>query len=204
LIGYVPEATEGFDDAYDGVISSSSSLQFYSILENQNLVIQGKGTFNLNDIITLGYSKTTAVSNQLTISIENKEGIFSSRQDIYVHDKELNSYANISERPYEFIGTTNTNNRFEIVYQLPHVAPEPEIDLDTILISVSEATLTIFAPEPIVSVVLYDITGKLVFQKTTTRMFTTLSTPISLSSGVYIAKVVLENKTTYTKKLIKM
>jgi hypothetical protein len=204
LIGYVPEATEGFDDAYDGVISSSSSLQFYSILENQNLVIQGKGTFNVNDTITLGYSKTNAVSNQLTISIENKEGIFSSRQNIYVHDKELNSYANISERPYEFIGTTNRNNRFEIVYQLPHVAPEPEIDLDTILISVSEATLTIFAPEPIVSVVLYDITGKLVFQKATTRMFTTLSTPISLSSGVYIAKVVLENKTTYTKKLIKI
>ena len=116
----------------------------------------------------------------------------------------MNTYNNISERPYEFIGTTNTNNRFEIVYQLPHVAPEPEIDLDTILISVSEATLTIFAPEPIVSVVLYDITGKLVFQKATTRMFTTLSTPISLSSGVYIAKVVLENKTTYTKKLIKI
>ena len=204
LIGYVPEATEGFDDAYDGVISSSSSLQFYSILENQNLVIQGKGTFNVNDTITLGYSKTNAVSNQLTISIENKEGIFSSQQNIYVHDKELNSYANISKRPYEFIGTTNTNNRFEIVYQLPHVAPEPEIDLDTILISVSEESLTIFAPEPIVSVVLYDITGKLVFQKTTTRMFTTLSTPISLSSGVYIAQVVLENKTTYTKKIIKM
>ena len=204
LIGYVPEATAAFDDAYDGVISSSSSLQFYSILENQNLVIQGKGTFNVNDTITLGYKKTNAVSNQLTISIENKEGIFSSRQNIYVHDKELNSYANISERPYDFIGTTNTNNRFEIVYQLPHVAPEPEIDLDTILISVSEGLLTIFTPEPIVSVVLYDITGKLVFQKATTRMFTTLSTPISLSSGVYIAKVVLENKTTYTKKLIKI
>ena len=131
---------------------------------------------------------------------QNKEGILSSLQNIYVHDKDLNTYNDISKRPYEFIGTTNTNNKFEIVYQLPLTIPEPEIDLDTILISVSEESLTIFAPEPIVSVVLYDITGKLVFQKTTTRMFTTLSTPISLSSGVYIARVVLRIKQHTPKK----
>ncbi len=202
LIGYVNGSSSEFDEAYDGPINSLSKLKFYSFLENQKLIIQGNGDFNENDKLRIGYSKTMIQNEILTISISKAEGIFSYNTRVYLYDKELNQYHNLSNRPYQFIASTNADNRFEIMYQLPR-NEEPTIDANTVVASINNNILNINADADIDSVILYDLTGKLIFEKTMDRKSNIVNTPLYISTGVYIARVTLSNTKTHTLKLIK-
>lgn len=202
LIGYVDGSSTGFDEAYDGPINSLTKLKFYSFFENQKLIIQGNGDFNENDNLRIGYSKTMIQNEILTISISKGEGVFSYNTKVYVFDKELNQYHNLSNRPYQFIASTNTENRFEIVYKLPD-SEEINTENNNVVVSIDNQIMTIAADTDIDKVILYDVTGKLVFEKTMDRKSNVVNTPVYISTGVYIAKVTLSNTKTHTLKLIK-
>jgi hypothetical protein len=203
LIGYVPGSTPEFDDAYDGPINSLSPIKFYTFVNNEKMIIQGKGEYKVTDRVALGYSKTTTTPEKFKISVSNAEGIFGSQQPIFLHDKELNVYTNISKRPYEFTGSANTENRFEVVYEVPKPAvKDDKATVTNTVVALGANMLSIQAPDTIAQVTLYDISGKVVFEKTTTRFITTFEAPVSLSTGVYIAKVKLTNNQTVTQKII--
>jgi hypothetical protein len=203
LIGYVPGSTPGFDEAYDGPINSMSAIKFYTFVNNEKMIIQGKGEYNVADRVALGYSKTTTTPEKFTISVTKAEGVFGSEQHIFLHDKELEVYTDISKRPYEFKGTANTENRFEIVYELPKpLVKDESITTNDIAVALGNNTLSIVAPDTITHVILYDVTGKVVYEKTATRLLPTLEANVALSNGIYIAKVTLSNQQTYTLKLI--
>ncbi len=203
LIGYVDGSSTGFDEAYDGPINSLTKLKFYSFFENQKLIIQGNGDFNENDKLRIGYSKTMIQNELLTISISKSEGIFSYNTKVYLFDKELNQYHNLSNRPYQFIASTNSENRFEIIYQLPR-NEDPTNGTNTVVASIDDNILSINADADIDSVILYDLTGKLILEKTITRNSNVLNIPIYVSSGVYITKVTLKNGGIFSNKLIKI
>jgi hypothetical protein len=203
LIGYVPGSTPEFDDAYDGPINSLSPIKFYTFVNNEKMIIQGKGEYKVTDRVALGYSKTTTTPEKFKISVSNAEGIFGSQQPIFLHDKELNVYTDISKRPYEFTGSANTESRFEVVYEVPK--PSVKDDKATVtntVVALGANMLSIQAPDTIAQVTLYDISGKVVFEKNTTRFITIFEAPVSLSAGVYIAKVKLTNNQTVTQKII--
>ena len=202
LIGYVSGSSSEFDEAYDGPINTLSKLKFYSFLENQKLIIQGNGDFNENDKLRIGYSKTMIQNEILTISISIVEGVFSYNTKVYLFDKELNQYHNLSNRPYQFRASTNNDNRFEIMYQLPR-NEEPTNDTNTVVASINENILNINADADIDKVILYDLTGKLIFEKIMDRKSNIVNTPLYISTGVYIARVTLSNTKTHTLKLIK-
>lgn len=203
LIGYVAGSTPEFDEAYDGPINSLSPIKFYTFVDKEKLIIQGRGAYNVTDRVALGYSKTTTTPEKFTISVSNAEGIFGSQQPIFLHDKELNVYTNISKRPYEFTGSANTENRFEVVYEVPKpVVKDDKATVTNTIVALGANILSIQAPDTIAQVTLYDISGKVVFEKTTTRFMTTFEAPVSLSTGVYIAKVKLTNNQTVTQKII--
>ena len=202
LIGYVDGSSTGFDEAYDGPINSLTKLKFYSFFENQKLIIQGNGDFNENDNLRIGYSKTMIQNEILTISISKGEGVFSYNTKVYVFDKELNQYHNLSNRPYQFIASTNTENRFEIVYKLPD-SEEINTENNNVVVSIDNQIMTIAADTDIDKVILYDVTGKLVFEKTMDRKSNIVNAPLYISTGVYIAKVTLSDTKTHTLKLIK-
>jgi hypothetical protein len=112
-------------------------------------------------------------------------------------------YTDISKRPYEFTGSANTENRFEVVYEVPKPAvKDDKATVTNTVVALGANILSIQAPDTIAQVTLYDISGKVVFEKTTTRFLTTFEAPVSLSTGVYIAKVKLTNNQTVTQKII--
>jgi len=203
LIGYVDGSSTGFDEAYDGPINTLSKLKFYSFLENQKLIIQGNGDFNENNKLRIGYSKTMIQNEILTISISTVEGVFSYNTKVYLFDKELNQYHNLSNRPYQFRASTNNDNRFEIMYQLPR-NEEPTNGTNTVVASINDNILNINADADIDSVILYDLTGKLILGKTITRNSNVINIPIYISSGVYITKITLKNSLIFSTKLIKI
>lgn len=117
VIGYHTNATQGIDD-YDSVYFNDGAIAFTSIVDGQNLVIQGRvGPFNPADVVPMRYK--VANSGTYSIVIDHAEGIFSSgSQSIYVKDNLLNTYHNLNTGAYTFTSTAGTfADRFEVVYQ---------------------------------------------------------------------------------------
>ena len=117
LIGYVSGATDAFELDYDAPLMVEGADSFYSILGADKLAIQGKKyPMDLNDAIPLG--ATFYETGTHTISLVNKDGVFTTGQPIYLHDKLLNLYTDLQKQDYVFIADKGeTKDRFEIVYQ---------------------------------------------------------------------------------------
>ncbi|MGK4566783.1 hypothetical protein [Flavobacterium sp. 3HN19-14] len=78
LVGYVPEATNGYDSGFDGYNFTDNPLNISSIVNTQNMVIQGRALpFDVNDIVPLSVTIPTTGAN--TITIDHTDGLFSFR-----------------------------------------------------------------------------------------------------------------------------
>lgn len=203
LIGYVQGATNAFDPLFDGrTLAAGNSVSIYSLLGNDNLSIQGRSLpFNASDIIPIGY--TTSLTGQLTINLENFDGLFDN-QTVYLYDTTTGTYHDLKSSVYTFTTASGTfNNRFELRFSAPA--------LNNNVISNSENNVTVLNIQnqlvisskstPISKVEIYDVLGKLLFAKndvTGNEFQTTLN---NVSSQLLIIKVTLDNQQTITKKI---
>ena len=200
LIGYLPNATNGFDEAYDGPINSLSTVKFYSLLGNEKLIIQGKAPFSVDDKIDIDYSLTN-LSNSLIISLSKKEGLFEN-QDIYIHDKMLGFYQNLKDGDYHFTHAVYPN-RFEIIYKTRNVNQDIEGIENSVTASFINDQLQINTSEFIKEIELYDLNGKLLFHVTKdSSSIKSYLKQITLPNSVYILNVKCVNGVTKSIKLI--
>ena len=96
--------------------STNSSDAFYSVVNGEKLIINGKDIFNTNDIVKLGTNNYEA--GVYKIRAIDQEGIFANGQPIYIKDNILNVIADLTESSYEFTSTSGAfTNRFEIFYK---------------------------------------------------------------------------------------
>lgn len=199
LIGYFKEATNEFDEAYDGPINSVSRIKFFSVLENEKLIIQGRSQFQDSDKVIVGYSITNPTS-MLSISLNKAEGIFTN-QKIYLHDKKFNFYHDLSQSDYLFY-EDGTQDRFEIVYKLKSAENTEITQEDNNLISYfNNGVLSIDSNQNIKKIELFEVSGKNVFYSEIINATKFFQQNINLSNGVYILNVVCENG---VKKSIKI
>jgi hypothetical protein len=199
LIGYVSGATNDFDDAYDGLINSLSPVKFNSVLGNEKLIIQGKSEFVISDKVDLDYSLTNPTA-LLTISISKKEGVFNT-QSIYLHDKKLNFYHDLTQADYFFFPDT-TLNRFEIIYQLNDSIDNVDNNIINIQASIIKSNFTVFSSMPIENIELYDINGRLIISSSFEQEVFAYEKNIDLSVGIYIVNITFVNGIKKTIKII--
>ena len=136
LVGYATGATNGFDNAFDGKSSDSNKyIDFYSINENTNFVIQGRAVpFDKTDKVPLGYR--TTIEGTFTISIDEVDGVLAT-QPVFVEDKLTNVIHNLKNGPYSFTTVAGVfNDRFVLRYKddtpvvMPPVVVEPPVVVD--------------------------------------------------------------------------
>ncbi len=114
LLGYIPEASNDFDTAFDGLsMDAGNSIMIYSILNDKKLGIQGRAIpFNSNDEIPLGYKST--VAGNFEINLSNFDGIFYN-QEVYIVDELLNQTYNLKNGSYTFSTEAGTfDTRFKL------------------------------------------------------------------------------------------
>ncbi len=191
LIGYIKEATNEFDEAYDGPINSVSRIKFYSLLNNEKLIIQGRSEFQDSDKVSIGYSISNPTS-MLTISLNKKEGIF-NRQKIYLFDKKLIFYHDLTSSDY-FFYEDGSQDRFEIVYKQKTPDNSDIIDNEnTIVAFFNNGLLNVQSENNITKIELFDVTGKIVLFEEINNLSNYFHKNITLSNGVYILNVVCED-----------
>ena len=204
LIGYVKGATNGLDRCYDSEQIAKSSDMFYSVIDNKNLVIQGRNnSFTNNDIVTLG--ATFFEKGNYEISISQVEGIFNRSQAVYLRDKTLNKTINLSQENYPFYADAgDVKNRFELVYK-----PDATLATSNIVkneeISIYESDGKIFLEnksEKFKKIEIFDTAGKLIYTFTpNTNLFSIEKS--DLNKGLFIFNTSSNSKTTSKKFVVK-
>ncbi|MDO6759878.1 hypothetical protein Q4566_06665 [Tamlana sp. 2_MG-2023] len=124
LIAYVDGATETDDGLfYDAtrIVNQGFSAILYSSIDinNKKYVIQGKGLNNINESenIKLGFSTKINTSTIYKLELDQFQGEFLSKNNIYLKDNLTNTIHNLSDTAYTFTSEIGEfNNRFEIVF----------------------------------------------------------------------------------------
>ena len=202
LIGYIPDATDEFEQDYDAETMGMSSDLMYSILEDKKLLIQGKSAFKKEDKISLGANFFN--NGTYTISLMLSEGIFIGNQDIYLKDNQLNIYTNLKQGSYTFDATKGIDeNRFEIVYQSESTLTTQNLTKSNVQIYRENNDFILkSSAKTINEVEVYEMSGKLV-QRQLPKSKNAIISSSSLLDGIYIVKLILENGEVVTKKIRK-
>ena len=204
LVGYLDGATNGYDNAFDGVNNNGNQfVDFYSINEDKKLTIQGRALpFDENDIVPLGYS--SVIQGSFSIGIDEVDGIFSS-QNVYLEDKSNNSIYDLKKAVYTFSTEKGTfNDRFVLRYTDRTLGVG---DFDTaamqVLVSVKNKQIKINSSvETIDKVFIYDVLGKQIYKKTNVDNTELVIPNLGSSEQVLIVKTVLQNGETVTTKTV--
>jgi hypothetical protein len=176
LVGYATGATNGFDSAFDGVsLDSNKYIDFYSVNDNRNFVIQGRALpFDKMDRVPLGYK--TNVEGTFEISIDQVDGVLVG-QTVFIEDKVTKVIHNLKNSAYSFSTIKGVfNDRFvlrymdnSVVVTNPVVADLKVLDPNkgrAVVVSVKDHQIKINSfDETIGMVMVYDLTGRLLYEK---------------------------------------
>ncbi|REC48367.1 hypothetical protein DRF62_19860 [Chryseobacterium piscium] len=195
-VDYTNGASDSFDN-YDSKALGMGSDAFYTLADTQKLIIQGKESFDINDVVPVGAKHFQ--NGNFTIALVQKEGLFNNGQAIYLHDKVTGIYTDLQNGAYTF--TTNageSTSRFEIVYKL-NVLATAEVQKDTFEVYRDGQDFAVRNNKNIEKVEIFDLAGRKI--QTINENSKVIRVQL-VSKGVYLLKALSEGKE-YTKKIIK-
>lgn len=207
LIGYVEGATNLWDDNYDAAtLDANPFVDFYSINNNLKLVIQGRALpFDEADTIPLGYR--SAIAGDFTIAIDRTDGNLSN-QPIYLQDKVTNKLHDLRTGGYTFTTAIGVfPERFMLRYKNSGTLDTSDFaSLDkNVFVSIKDKTIKLQAvsdTENLSETTIYDIGGKLLYNKKEINNKELLITNLQPTHQVLLVKITLDNGHTVTKKIV--
>ncbi|VXC55557.1 T9SS type A sorting domain-containing protein [Chryseobacterium sp. 8AT] len=195
-VDYTSGASDSFDN-YDSKAIAIGSDGFYTLADAQKLIIQGKASFDVDDVVPVGAKHFQ--NGNFTIALVQKEGLFNNGQAIYLHDKVTGTYADLQNGAYTFTANAGeSTSRFEIVYKL-NVLATTEVQKDSFEVYRDGQDFVVRNNKNIEKVEIFDTAGRKI--QTINDNSKLIRVQIA-SKGVYILKALSEGKE-YTKKLIK-
>jgi hypothetical protein len=208
LVGYLTNATNEYDDRFDGEsFDGNEFVDFYSVNQDKNLTIQGRALpFDENDEVPLGYR--TTINGDFTINIDQVDGSLTN-QAVFIEDKLTNTVTDLKSGDYTFNTVAGTfNDRFVLKYTSKTLSVDAVDKEDGILVLYSNNYKTLIIHNNVVdstvnTVALYNITGQKISNwNVKDSEQTTIQIPIkNISSGIYIVKVNTTNGES-SKKII--
>ena len=203
LVGYASGATNEYDGSFDGeTFDGNEYIDFYSVSQDRNLVIQGRALpFDETDTVSLGYK--SKIEGNFNISIDEVDGLFKS-QDVYLEDNLLNTTHNLKYAPYGFTTQAGSfDGRFVLRYTDKTLGKRNFDSLSNqIIISKDKNELKIKSElETIKQVTVFNLQGQKVFEKMTVDSNEFTSSTIGLRKQIGIVKVTLGNGQVISKKV---
>ena len=204
VLAFDSEATDGVDHAKDAKNPDSTPLDVNFILDNKDYIISVI-QFDENKRLPVSFKATANASFKITVAdILN----FDQANNIYLYDKETGIYHDIKNSIYEFVLQQGTySDRFEITFKDSNALGVANPIKENVMIVQNNTSqlLTVLNPNlmDIKSVLLFDITGKLLMDKTklgskSSYEFTTAPLP----EAVYLVKIQTEDGQTIGQKII--
>jgi hypothetical protein len=204
LVGYITGATNEYEPAYDGEsYDSNEFLDFYSIYQDKNLVIQGRALpFTDTDQVALGYSST--IVGDFEISIGQSDGLLVDK-DIFLEDKLLKTIHNLKNEPYSFTTEEGVfNNRFILLYANKTLAKgDLELPEKGVFISNRNKLVKVNSYSGLIEkVLIYDVSGKQIYKNTKVNSKDLVIRSMRRAKQILLVNVELQNGQSVTQKII--
>ena len=202
LVGYITGATNNYETDFDGELFEVGSDSFYSLLGAKKLAIQGRADlFSADDVVGLG--NVYSANGNYSIKLQGAEGLFDGSQKIYLRDKLLNKYVDMtSGQAYQFTAVKGTDNtRFEIVYKDQSVLGASDAVKSDFIVYKNGNEQVIKSDKKLGRIDLFDVSGKLIRSYFATSNEFRIDTS-TLMNALYIIKVNNSGEIR-TKKFIK-
>jgi len=203
LVGYMNGATDGVDISVDAKQIESGINSIASVIGEDKFNIQALAIpFSDTDQILLSFNALTA--GAFTIAIDQADGIFANDQDIYIKDNLTGIIHDIKQSAYTFAADAGTvSDRFSVVFQNVSLGIEEPATADSIIAFKKDAVLNINSgKEAMKNLRLFDIRGRLVYERSNINATTTTLTDFNAAEGVLLVQVTTENGQMVTKKVV--
>lgn len=206
LVGYITGATDEYDNGYDGeTFDGNQFVDFYSVNQDKNLVIQGRALpFDETDEVPLGYK--TTIAGDFTIAIAQTDGLLAT-QEIFLEDKITKSIKNLKVSHYTFSSEAGTfNNRFVLRFiNANKTFGTNNFDAlrNTVLVSNKNKQIKINSSVEIIDKVqVYDLLERPIYQKMNVNTTEFLISNLVSNHQALVVKIILQNGQTVTKKVV--
>ena len=202
LLGYMEGASNGLDNTIDGKVYETSNTMIYSLLNDEEYVIQGRSLpFTDDDIVPLGLK--TITSGNYSISIENIDGLFVN-QDVFLKDNYTNILHNIKQSTYSFTSQSGVfNDRFEVVYRSGTLSNASFINENSVLVITNENTISVqSSEESIKSITVFDVLGRILNNTTSVNEKVYSIGTIQSNNQALFVKITLNTGQVINKKII--
>lgn len=167
-IAYIPQGTLGIDFGYDATrFTENNIVSIYSIVNDLHLVIQARPLFSNYDVVQMGY--VAPVAGYYTISIDHKDGIFSTGQHIYIKDNLNGTITDLNNGAFSFTSDAGTfNERFEVVYINTTLDTDVvQEQSNAVIVASSPNLITVSAGSTIINNLnIFDVNGRKIYSQT--------------------------------------
>lgn len=204
MIGYVTNATNGFDMNYDGKYINDGEIALASVLDAEPYAIQCKALpFSASDVIPMQFTATTA--GTYSIAVDRVDGLFASGQAVYLRDTVTGTVHNLSEGAYSFATESGTfNARFEVVFQASTLGvTNPVLSENQVVIYKTPSNeISINTGNFVMDhVMIYDLAGRLLFQQKDINDSQTVI-KVGFATEVLLVKIKTQDGKSVTKKVL--
>lgn len=197
-------ATDNVDHAKDAKNPSDSSpMDMYFVMNNDEYIISVID-FNESKRMPVGFKSNATATVKLTVADMIN---FDQANNVFLYDNQTGIYHDIKNSQYEFtIDSGVNNNRYEITF-LDTALNTNTTNLNSLSIVQNNDNQMLLVSNPNIlnvnSVALYDVLGKLIFDKADleTKDKYEFSTA-SLSEGIYIVKLKTKEGQSIGQKII--
>lgn len=204
-LAFVTGATDDIDRGIDAESPASTDLtnDSYFVIQNGKYVIQGI-EFDSNKRLPLGVKITDNTTVRFSLANEIN---FDFNQDVFIYDSLDNSYHNLKEGDYSVILNTGVyNQRFELTFKGTDLTINSSVK-NNLAIEENNLNQTLSISNPnlidLKSVMLYDLIGKLIFDKVDLGTKNIYEFPTNfLSDGIYIVKLKTNDGQIVNQKII--
>lgn len=201
LVGYTDKSTKSFDRLYDGK-ALEEPFRLFSKLDDKKLAIQGRGIFNTEDVVELGFSSEDETDRMFEISLAKLEGKTIENVDVILKDKLLGVNHNLKESAYVFASNDKENeSRFEIVYRETLDSSSVELENKDVKIAIDGTVLAIESVKEMKSVTVYNLAGQLVASFDGNNQTKLMKNVVDNSNTVYIVNIVYSDGSEITQKV---
>ena len=167
LIGFDAHASDAYDSGYDALkFDGSNKIGFYSLLSEDKMTIQGFGSFDSNQEVTIGFD-TKLGKREYTISISNIEGELKDTE-LTLFDNFLQISHDLKESAYTFVHDKNGEylDRFTLNFKYEgnvNITEQEEV-IETVLVTNTEDVFSVAAVSEVSTASLYDLRGRQIMQ----------------------------------------
>lgn len=179
-------------EEYDSEIPFGVHSSIFMLAENHSkpLIIQGRNSSNIElDVVPLVMNHE--VDGKYIVSGKDFEGVFGKEQAVYLYDRLLHTYTNLTKKSYEYVASVGiVSDRFEIVYNNKSIISAEVPNTKTaITIHKSDEQFIIQANgQKLKNIQIFDMSGRLVYEINTSGSRHVVEAS-KMSAGVYLFNI---------------